>query len=432
MADAIRLGIIGCGSIASKRHLPGLAKLKKAGLDTFEVTAVCDGAEASLAAAAEYVRSALGSAPATYRTWEDLVAGGTVDAVDICLPHGLHHVVGVACLDAGIHVLVEKPLAVSLKTGRLLVEAAERNGRLLSAAIPLRRLPGQRAVHWALNEARLIGDARTFFHNYTNWRPQPPANAPVPDGVRWRRDRVMGGGNTVIDSGTHFLDTLRYLHGDVEQVYAEVRAYRDGEPVVAREALAQHRENVVMAIFTFKSGVVGTWCWSTVAAGKETRDCVIHGTEGSIEDTNYADSSIVCHLFKGGAELRRRDGSYMSMHELQSRHRSAIGAQGMQRLFPNGVTDEFALTIWDFLNAIATGGPLEIPGRDGLVTLALAEAIYESSWIGQAVNIDALLSGETQSRWQADIDLYWEEYGMPRPATARMGGWGRSGSRVVR
>jgi predicted dehydrogenase len=145
---------------------------------------------------------------------------------------------------------------------------------------------------------------------------------------------------------------------------------------------------------------------------------VIHGTEGSIEDTNYADSSITCHLFKGGLELRKRDGSYMSMHELQSRHRNAIGAAGMQRLFPNGVTDEFALTLWDFLQAVETGAPPEIPGRDGLVTLAVAEAIYESSWAGQAINVDSLLSGQTPSRWQSDIDAYWDEYGMPSPATA--------------
>ncbi len=420
MKDKVRLGIIGYGSIASKRHVPGLVTLKKAGLDNFDVTAVCDGMESNLSAATAYVKNHLGNEPVAYRSWEDLVAGGKVDAVDICLPHGLHHVVGVACLDAGIDVLIEKPLAVSLKTGKLLVEAAERNGRLLSAAIPLRRLHGQRAVHWALNDAKLIGDVRHFFHNYTNWRAQTtPAN--LTDGMRWRRDRVMGGGSTVIDSGTHFLDTLRYLHGDVEQVYAEVRTYRDGEPVVAREAVAQHRENVVMAVFTFKSGVVGTWCWSTVAAGKESRDCVIHGTEGSIEDTNYADASITCHLFKGGLELRKRDGSYMSMHELQSRHRNAIGPEGMQRLFPHGVTDEFALTIWDFLDAAATGRQPEIPGRDGLITLGVAEAIYESSWSGQAVNVDKLLSGETPSRWQADIDAYWEEYGMPSALTAKAG-----------
>ena len=181
--EKIRLGIIGCGGIARGRHLTGLTQLKRAGLDTFEVTALCDTVEQNVALAAEYLREEQGATPERYSSWEDLVAGGRVDAVDICLPHGLHHVVGVACLDAGVHVLIEKPLAVSLKTEKLLVEAAERNGRLLSAAIPLRRLPGQRAVHWALNEARLIGDVRTFFHNYTSWRAQPAPDAPVPAGA---------------------------------------------------------------------------------------------------------------------------------------------------------------------------------------------------------------------------------------------------------
>jgi predicted dehydrogenase len=413
VADKIRLGIIGCGGIARGRHLTGLTALKRAGLDQCDVTAICDTVEENLDAAAAYLEKEHGIRPERFTSWEECLSRGPVDAVDICLPHGLHHVVGVACLQAGMDVLIEKPLAVSLKTARLLVETAERTGRTLSAAIPLRRLPGQRAVHWALNDARLIGDVRTFFHTYTNYRPQPASTAPVPDGVKWRRDRVMGGGNTVIDSGAHFLDTLRYLHGDVEQVYAEIRAYRDGEPVVAREGIAQHRENTVLAVLTFKSGVVGTWSWSTLAAGKEARECVIHGSEGSIEDTNYADASITCHLFKGGLELRKKDGSYLSMHELQSRHRNAIGAAGMQKLFPNGVTDEFGLTIWDFLRAAQTGERPEIDGRDGLKTLAVAEALYESSWIGQAVNVDRLLSGETPGRWQADIDAYWDEYGMP-------------------
>ena len=405
MSDKIRLALVGCGGIAMNRHLPGLAILKHAGLDTFDVTAVCDAAEANLEKAAAYVRRTFGNEPERYRSAEELIAGGKVDAVDICLPHGLHHVVGIACLDAGIHVIVEKPLAVSLKTGKLLVEAAERNGRVLSAAIPMRRLPGQRAVHWALHEAKLIGDVRTFFHNITSYKAPSPAAG---DANRWRRDRVMGGGNTVLDSGTHFTDSLRYLYGEVEQVYAEVRAYPESGPVLGREALVQHRENVVMAVLTFKSGVIGTWCWSTIAAGRETRSCVIHGTEGSIEDINYAEGSIVCHPFKGPGELRRRDGTVMSMRDLQVRHKRAIGPERVQKIFPNGVTDEFSLTLWDFLEAIETGRECEIPGSDGLISQAVAEALYESSWTGKAVNVDQLLSGEIPSLWQADIDEYWD------------------------
>src|SRR5688572_14778245 len=192
MKGRIRLGLIGCGSIATKRHLPGLNNLKKAGLDTFDVTAVCDAVEANRETAAGYVRNTLGTEPTSYSSWEELVSDGKVDAVDICLPHGLHHVVGIACLEAGKHVVMEKPLAVSLKTGKALVEAANKAGKLLSAAIPLRRLHGQRTVHWALNEARLVGEQRTFFYNFTSYRPPVEASR-ITDGMRWRRDRVMGG-----------------------------------------------------------------------------------------------------------------------------------------------------------------------------------------------------------------------------------------------
>jgi predicted dehydrogenase len=409
VTDRIRLGLIGCGSIATKRHLPGLSNLKRAGLDTFDVTAVCDAVEANRESATAYVRDTLGTIPTSYNSWEDLVSGGQVDAVDICLPHGLHHVVGVACLDAGLHVAIEKPLAVSLKTGQQLVAAAERSGCVLSAAIPLRRKHGQRTAHWALNQARLIGEPRTALFAFTNLRP-PVEAARLTDGMRWRRDRVMGGGSTIIDSGTHFLDTVRYLLGDITHVYAEVRAYRDGERVIERDRLIGHRENTLMAVLTFQSGAVGTWYWSTVAAGDETHECIINGSEGSLKDPDYATSYIV-QIFGRGAELRRTDGTHYASAALQEQHRAAIGPDGLQALFPNGVTDEFALTLWDFLRAVQTGQPPEIDGRNGLKTLAVAEALYESSWTGQAVHIDSLLSGETPSFWQRDIDDYWEEQG---------------------
>src|SRR5439155_663473 len=140
--------------------------------------------------------------------------------------------------------------------------------------------PGQRAVHWAINEANMIGEVRTFFANYTQLRPpaQPTTLSPA---MRWRRDRVMGGGAGVIDSGFHFFDTIRYFYGEAEQVYAEVRAYRDDQPIIARDGIADERENTVMALFTFKSGVIGTWCWSFAIAGKETRNCVINNSEAS-------------------------------------------------------------------------------------------------------------------------------------------------------
>jgi predicted dehydrogenase len=413
MESKIRLGLIGCGGIAQRRHLPALRLLKQAGLDSFQVTGCCDVVEGNAAAAASYAREHLDADPVTYRNWEEMVGQGQVDAVDVCLPHGMHHVVGIGCLEAGVHVLLEKPLAVSIKTGRALVEAADRTGRLLAAALPHRRIPGQRAVRWALNDAKLIGEVRAFFHDYTLWRP-PVAPSALTPAMKWRLDRVMGGGASVIDSGFHFFDTMRCFYGEPDQVYAELRAYQEGKPVVTREGIAEERENTVMAILSFKSGVVGTWCWSFTLAGKETRNCVINGSEGSIEDTGYSNPFVIYHPFLNGGELRRRDGTYLSMEDLQSRHRQAIGPEGVQRLYPNGVTDPFATQIWDFVSAIESGRQPEVDGHDGLKTMALAEAVYESSWSGHAVNVDDVLSGQAPYGWQRDIDAYWDEQEVPR------------------
>ena len=413
-------GIIGCGGIARGRHLTGLTQLKRAGLDTFEVTALCDTVEQNVALAAEYLQEEQGAAPERFSSWEDLVVRGAVDAVDICLPHGLHHVVGIAALEAGLHVVVEKPYTVTVNTGRELAEAADRTGKVLAVAVPHRRMPGQRAVHWALNEARLIGEPRMFFTTYTQWRP-PPAGAGAarraaqrggPERVNWRRDRMLGGGAGVIDSGFHFLDSIRYFYGQPLQVYAELRAFGAEGPVLRGEDLLRERENSAVVMFSFQNGVTGTWAWSFQTPGKETRNSVIYGSEGSIEDTGYADRFSVYHLYMHIGELRQGDGTILSLGEVQGRMRREIGPERTQQLFPNGVTDHFATELWDFLESIREGRQPEVNGWGGLETTALVESIYKSAYAGRSVQVAEVLNGQL-SGWQRDLDEYWAERAAP-------------------
>lgn len=411
----IRLGIIGCGGIARGRHLTGLTLLKRAGLDNFEVTALCDTVEENVSAAADYLSREQGVTPQRYESWEDLISKAPVDAVDICLPHGLHHVVGIAALDAGLHVVMEKPYTVTVKTGRLLAEAADRSGKVLATAVPHRRMPGQRAVHWAINEGKLIGQPRMFFADYTQFRAQPAAQSgPLRPAMAWRRDRVMGGGSGIIDSGFHFLDTIQYFYGEPEQVYAELRAFSPGGPILSGPSMVEERENSAMVLFTFKNGMMGTWCWSFQVAGKETRNCTIYGSDGSIEDTGYSDRFVVYHQFMNGGEFRGLDGSYLSMGELQSRMRREIGPERVQQYFPNGITDHFAIELWDFLEAVEKGRKPEVDGWGGLSTIGLVEAIYESAYAGKAVKVADVLSGQAYYGWQKDMDEYWDQHPAPR------------------
>ena len=414
MAEKIRLGIIGCGGIARGRHLTGLTLLKRAGLDNFEVTAICDTVEANLDAAAAYLEREHGRRPERFTSWEECITRAPVDAVDICLPHGLHHGVGIAALEAGLHVVMEKPYTVSVKTGRALAEASDRSGKVLATAVPHRRMPGQRAAWWAINEAKLLGQPRMFFADYTQFRPQPAPTAQVSPASSWRRDRMMGGGAGVIDSGFHFLDTLLYFFGDCDQVYAELRAFSEGGEIATGRQVLEQRENSAMITFSFKNGVVGTWGWSFQVPGKETRNIVFYGSDGSIEDTGYSDRFVIYHLFMNQGEYRGRDGSYLSMNELQGRMRREMGPDRVQQLFPNGVTDHFAIELWDFLDAVERGRKPEVDGWGGLATTALVEAIYESAISGQAVKLVDVLDGTAYHGWQQEIDAYWDERPAPK------------------
>ncbi len=186
MADNIlRLAMIGTGGIA-RRHVVAMKDLVTRGRSGFTITAVCDANVEAAHNIAEELHEQLGFTPKIYTSHQELLEKEAIDGADLCLPHGLHHSIAIDCLEAGVDVLCEKPIGVTIKAGRLMAQAADRTGRILSTAVPHRRQPGQRAVHWVFNRSKLIGQPLAFFHHYTA-RPNPePATSrchPASSGV---------------------------------------------------------------------------------------------------------------------------------------------------------------------------------------------------------------------------------------------------------
>src|SRR6185312_1254150 len=153
----IRIGIVGCGRILNA-HLQGYKQLRElGGIDTFRITALCARQEPD---ALMFLRRGEGppprppvldpatgdplAAPHTYLSdlqddvavevfteYRDLIASGRVDAINDLTTLALHHQVGAAALDAGLHLLTQKPLAVSVRAGQRLVELAQARGLTL-------------------------------------------------------------------------------------------------------------------------------------------------------------------------------------------------------------------------------------------------------------------------------------------------------------
>jgi UDP-N-acetyl-2-amino-2-deoxyglucuronate dehydrogenase len=415
----IRLAIVGCGVIAS-RHVVALQELRERGRDEVEVVAVCDLDEAAAERLAGEVEAKLGARPAVRTDYRQVLDRREADALDICLPHGLHHGVAVQAMEAGLHVLCEKPLGVTVRASRAMAEAADRTGKVLSTAVPYRRLIGQRTLRWLLNDSGIIGRPTTFVHQLIRARPAQSTGQATPPHMVWRRDRLMSGGGPAMDSGFHYCDSIRYLLGDVEKVYAELRELSSGQP----RGLAEAREDTLFATFTFKSGVVGTWSWGTATAGLPLVNVVFYGSQGSVHDTSEPSPSIY-HLFwrnpprlvESGL-VTRPDGSTIPLEQLEQQYLAGLADEEREAQFPGGTMDGFAIEIWDFVEAVrGRRARPEVDGWEGLRSLAVCHAIYESATSGQPVRVDDVAAGKVDA-YQRPIDEHWGLAPVPAGAGA--------------
>jgi UDP-N-acetyl-2-amino-2-deoxyglucuronate dehydrogenase len=200
----VRLAIIGCGGIA-RAHMRGYEQIKQAEPDKLEIVAVCDPVEERAQEFADWAERFQGKRPRVYTDHEVLLKeeAGNLDAADIITPHHLHHVIGVACLEAGLNVMIEKPVGVTVKATKAVVDAAKRTGKFAATAENIRRGVPQRTTWWLFNESKLIGEPTLFYAIQVGYMPPPqPGREPA---WHWRVDKFLSGGGLVLDSGAHFL-----------------------------------------------------------------------------------------------------------------------------------------------------------------------------------------------------------------------------------
>jgi 1,5-anhydro-D-fructose reductase (1,5-anhydro-D-mannitol-forming) len=197
----------------------------------------------------------------------EFLATPGLEAVWVASPTWLHHEQGKAAIEAGVHVLLEKPLAYDAKSAWDLVEAAEEAGVKLATGYQGRYVPAHATMKRLLDEGA-IGEpsvARTYYGIH---RPGPPPE--------WRQKRSTARWGALSDVGTHHIDLLRMFLGDID----EASGYHD-------RALGFETDDAVGAALKFASGPVATLSISTNVWVQFTR-VELHGTEGALvaEDTN--------------------------------------------------------------------------------------------------------------------------------------------------
>ncbi len=212
----IRTGIIGCGGI-THYHLRNMLKDKQT-----EIVVLCDPSQKSLESIAGVFEAEGMDVPPSRTDLTQVLMDFDLDAVLIATPHALHHDHTSACLEAGVDVLLEKPMVVNTEEALSLIKTRDTTGQTLVIAFQGSLSPLVRQASAGLLDQRygeLLSVSATVWQN---WGPNTSGT--------WRQKPALSGGGFIFDTGAHMLNTVADL---VNQAFVEVAAWMDnrGRPV---------------------------------------------------------------------------------------------------------------------------------------------------------------------------------------------------------
>jgi UDP-N-acetyl-2-amino-2-deoxyglucuronate dehydrogenase len=336
----IHIGIIGGGNI-SATHARAAREV-----DGVEIAAIYGfNQEKSRLLGQEYGAK-------VYTDFKAFLEHRPMDLVAIGSPSGLHAEQGIAAARHGLHVLVEKPIDISLKRADALIAECETAGVKLGVFFQDRTAPDLCRLKELIDGGRLgrpvLVSAQVKWHRAAEYYSDS----------RWRGTYALDGGGALINQGIHTVDLLVWLMGDVARVQAK-----------AITALHQIEvEDTVVATLEFNNGAVGTLEAATSVYPGYPRRLELTGSEGTIivEGDHIVHADLRSPL--DDLLLTKSDGPQINA---SSPVVSDVG--GHRRLLE------------DFICAIQTNGRPLCDGREGRRSLALVEAIYESSRSSQAV-----------------------------------------------
>jgi predicted dehydrogenase len=344
MTKRIRIAVLGAGLIG-RRHVEHILASAEATLH-----AVVDPApEAKSFAEAQRVDC--------YPDIDALLAAGKPDAVIVATPNSLHVAHGLASIAAGIPTLVEKPIADTVEDARRLVEAAEAAGVPLMVGHHRRHNPLVSRARAMIEAGRLgqVVSVHAFF-----WLCKP---APYFE-VAWRR---QPGGGPVLINLIHDIDLLRHLVGEIVEVQALQSNAQRGHPVDETTALTFRFANGALGTANVSDAIVSPWSWEHTASENEAFPrtdqsfCFIGGTEGSLALPRL--------------ELWTHDGDRDWLKPFSVS--SVIAPE----------EDPLRRQIAQLCRVVRGEEPPLVPGREGLRTLAVVDAVRRAALSGRTEKV---------------------------------------------
>jgi predicted dehydrogenase len=347
VVEKVRVGIIGVGGIATSAHIPAYQKLA----DAVEIVAVCDVDEKRVKQVAEQF-----NVPHTFTDYTEMVAMEELDAVSVCTPPRFHAPATIAALEAGKHVLCEKPMAMNATEAKQMVEAARRSGKILTIGFQSRHAPQAKSLKTFIDAGEL---GQIYFARALALRRRG-----IPSwGVFTSKE--FNGGGALIDIGVHVLDLTLWLMGHPRptRVLGSTYDYLGKRPGYNMWGPWNYKtfdvDDAAFALVKFENGatLILETSWA-LNIEKDEHGPMLAGT-------------------LGGATLE-------PLRIYKEAHDHLLDITPMRRWPQVRPYDE---EIKDFISAIRQGGEPLVKAEEALIVQQIVDAIYESSTTGDAVRI---------------------------------------------
>ena len=388
------------------RHLYGLRELVQSPFANVELCALCDIRRENAELAATEAEKLLGVKPKIFTELETMVREvPDLVAVDVVTDPSVHHAVACQALDLGLHVMVEKPMAITVKACQQMIDAAERNNRKLSVAENYRRDASARLVHHLLETGAIGKPYMALFHSLR-----------ADDTIfitPWRHLKDKGG--PIVDLGVHFTDLIRYQLGDIAEVYGDtwliepVRKkqeqigdtytfYQQRFKAMASEVPAT-AEDTSVAMFKMESGATVNWIVGLAGHGNCGGQLIL-GTQGCLKSFGTRGGRAVLQP-AGRAEMSHEE----ILDEVNGFSLSPLEAY----FFPDRIATDnvdwkiIAIEYHELAEAILNGREIEVDGTEGMKDVAAIYAIFESAKAGRTVKMSEVEACQVYD-YQAEID----------------------------
>ncbi|MBQ9691646.1 MAG: Gfo/Idh/MocA family oxidoreductase [Clostridia bacterium] len=323
------------------------------GYDKCELVAVCDIVPEKMQKVTDAHPEVL-----AYTDFDEMLKNPEIDIVSICLPSGMHAEYAVKAMEAGKHVLVEKPIDISVEAAQKIEDARIRTGKKAGGIYQNRNNAVMKPLKEAIDSGKL---GKVFLGTFAvKWF---RAQSYYEGAQAWHGTWAMDGGGSLINQAVHTLDIMQWLMG---------------EPVSVQSTMSINNhdietEDLTASIIRFKSGATATFVSSTCCYPGLSTDIQVYGTKGAVEV-----NADVLKLWKIEGQDERDEEDMMDRYGRGNRVACAY----------DGSKYGHVTQVEDMVDAVIEDRDPQIMPKESMKAVRLIRAIYESAQTGKTVFFD--------------------------------------------